>query len=57
MRGKERGQQRGEEEPSPDAERGGRNSTARIPALEQDRGAGVATSLFSRRWRSGFSLK
>lgn len=37
VRGKERGQQRGEEEPSPDAERRGRNSTARIPALEQDR--------------------
>lgn len=37
VRGKERGPQREEEEPSPDAERGGGNSTARIPALGQDR--------------------
>ena len=37
VRGKERGPQRGEEEPSPDGERGGGNSTARILALEWDR--------------------
>lgn len=54
--GEERKERRREEKPSPDAERGGGGSMQGfLPWSGQ--GAGVATSLLSRYWRAGFSLK